>query len=225
MPELKGDTFVVNFTRGRKLEPSVKVIEPYYTWNKFMKQKPENCGTAIIGEKPASKSVVAMGDFDAPFTKGRFMRRNGAAWWAPKKMIIDRAVFRTAGASIQLHNDGGNSVRQYLPKGKLKSNVRYKLSFFVKLKDVSGGKVAPKGGVTADVRFGNGGTNFVFLPFKQPLTGNVKWTRFEFEFNTPAEVGKKTAPYIGFYLNKECKGTAWIDHVELVEVAKKPASK
>ena len=59
-----------------------------------------------------------------------------------------------------------------------------------------------------------------FYPFQQPLTGNVKWTRFEFELTTPPNVGSKFVPYIGFYLNKRCTGKVWLDHVELVEVKK-----
>ena len=221
MPELKGDQFVVNFTRGRKLEPSIKVEEPYYTWNRFIKQRAENCGSAVIGEKPASDSIIAMGDFDGPFNgKGRFMRNGKDFWWVNKKMIVDRKIFRTAGVSMMLHNNGGDSLRQYISKEKLKSNTRYKLSFFIKLKGVSGGKEAPRSGVTSDLRFGNGGRNFVFYPFKQPLTGDVNWTRFEFELTTPPDVGKVFTPYIGFYLHKKCTGTAWIDHVELVEVKK-----
>jgi hypothetical protein len=220
MPELKGDNFVVNFTRGRKLDPTIKVIEPYYTWNKFLKQRAENCGTAIIGTKPASRSIVAISDFDAPFKGGRFLHQGKDFWWVEKKMIIDREIFRTAGASMRIHADGGRVLRQYISQSKIKSNTRYKLSFFIKLKDVSGGKVAPGSGITADVRFGNPGKNFVFYPFKQPLTGTMNWTRFEFEFTTPDKVGTQIKPYIGFYLHNKCTGTAWIDHIECVEITK-----
>ncbi|MBR7138839.1 MAG: DUF4838 domain-containing protein [Lentisphaeria bacterium] len=219
LPEIKGNSFAVNFTRGRKLDPAVKVVEPYYTWNRFVRQRPENCGTAIIGEKPESSSIVGIGDFDAPVYK-RFMRNGKITWYSNRKIIVDREIFRTAGAAIRLEGEENNTVRQYIPKTKLKSNTRYKLSFFIKLKGVSGGKEAPRGGVTSDVRFGNGGENSVFHPFKQALTGDVEWTRFEFEFTTPDKVGAKTKPYIGFYLHKKCSGAAWIDHVELVEVKK-----
>ena len=220
MPELKGNTFVVNFTRGRKLDPSIKVVEPYYTWNKFLKQKAENCGTAIIGTKPDSRSIVAISDFDAPFKGGRFLYEGKDFWWVEKKMIIDREIFRTAGASMKIHADGGRVLRQYISQSKIKSNTRYKLSFFIKLKDVTGGKAAPGSGITADVRFGNPGKNFVFYPFKQPLTGTMEWTRFEFEFTTPDKVGTQIKPYIGFYLHNKCTGSAWIDHIECVEITK-----
>lgn len=218
-PEIKGNTFAVNFTRGRKLDPSIKVIEPYYTWNKFLKQRAENCGTAIIGEKSAAASLIGMGDFDSPVT-GRFMRDGKNAWFSHKKITVDREIFRTTGTALRLQNPDSNSVRQYISKKKFKSNTRYKLSFFVKLKNVSGGKVAPRGGFSSDIRFGCSGTYIVYYPFKQALTGDVEWTRFEFEFTTPANVGSRTSPYIGFYLNKNCTGSAWIDHVELVEVKK-----
>ena len=215
MPEIKGNSFAVNFTRGRKLDPSIKVIEPYYTWNKFLKQRPENCGTAVIGEKPEGKSIIEMGDFDSP-VRGRFMRNRKNAWFAARKITIDREIFRTAGRAIRLQNPDSNSVRQYISKARFKSETRYKLSFFVKLDKVTVGKR----GFSSDVRFGNGGMNSVYYPFKQPLTGDVEWTRFEFELTTPANVGAKSSPYIGFYLDKNCTGSAWVDHVELEEIKK-----
>ena len=219
MPEIKGSTFAVNFTRGRKLDPAVKVTEHYYTWSKFPKQKPEYCGTAVIGEKPLSSSVIAMGDFDAPFNgRTRFMKSGKDYWWTHKKMIVDRTIFRTAGVSMCLHPDGGNTLRQFIPKARLKSNTRYNLSFFVKLKDVSGGKAAPGAGVTVELRYNNGGKNPVYYPLKQPLRGTMDWTRFEFEFTTPGNVGAKRSPYIGFNLNSKCKGRVWLDHIQLTEV-------
>ena len=222
MPEIKGNNFVVNFTRGRKLDPAIKVVEPYYAWSKFRKQRAEYCGTAIIGEKGVSPSVVRMGDFEGFFNgKGRFMRLGKDFWWTEKKMIVDRQIFRTAGASMCIHPDGGTTLRQYLPKERLKSSTTYKLSFFVKMKDISGGKAAPRAGFAVDVRFGNKGRNFVFYPFKQALTGTMDWTRFEFEFTTPPHVGGKQMPYIGFYLTRGVSnGMVWLDHVEMVEVKK-----
>jgi len=215
MPELDGKTFVANFTRGRVLDPSVKVNVPYYTWSKFIKQRAENCGTAVIGEKPASKSVVSCSDFDAPVTSKRFMK----SWFAEKKMLVDRQIFRTCGQSVCLNPDGGTSLRQYLSREKLKSSTKYKLSFYMKLEKVTGGTAAPKAGVSSDVRFACTGKNFVFYPFKQSLMGTINWTRFEVTFTTPPNVGDKpkVRPYIGFYLSKKATGKVWIDHVELVE--------
>ena len=222
MPELKGDTFSVNFTRGRKLDPAIKVIEPYYTWSRFGKQKPENCGIAVMGAKPASQSVIKGGDFDMPFTKGNSLKINGkSVWYAPKKIVIDKEIFRTCGSSICLQNDGSDLLRQFFGKTALKSKTRYKLSFFVRLENVSGGKAAPNAGFRSDLRFMNGGSNSVFYPFKQALRGTIPWTRFEFEFTTPENTGKTRNPYIGFYLDKNCKdGKVWLDHIELVEVKK-----
>ena len=221
MPELEGDTFRVNFTRGRKLDPAIKVVEPYYTWSKFRKQTAENCGTAVIGERPASKSVIAGGDFDMPHVANkRFLQTGNRFWWVDKTMIVDRKIFRTCGQSVCIHPDGGDTLRQYIPREIFKSNTRYKLSFFMKMKGVAGDKDHPRAGVTIDVRFGNGGKNFVFYPFKQPLTGDMKWTRFEFEFTTPENVGKVAVPYIGFNLSRYAKGMVWLDHVEMTEVGK-----
>jgi hypothetical protein len=142
-------------------------------------------------------------------------------WYAPKKIVIDKEIFRTCGASLRLQPDGSDLLRQFFSKKSLKSKTRYKLSFFVKLQDVSGGKVAPKAGFRSDLRFMNGGAGSVFYPFKQALMGTIPWTRFEFEFTTPENTGKNRDPYIGFYLDKNCKnGKVWLDHIELVEVEK-----
>ena len=46
----------------------------------------------------------------------------------------------------------------------------------------------------------------------------MDWTRFEFEFTTPGNVGAKRSPYIGFNLNSKCKGRVWLDHIQLTEV-------
>ena len=225
MPELKGDTFMVNFTRGRKLDPAVKVNVPYYTWNKFLKQRAENCGTAVIGIKPESTSVVKLGDFDKHVGNRRFMSSGKHFWWVSKKMVVDRTIFRTNGQSVCLVPEIASTLRQYISKDELKPSSRYKLSFFIKLKGVSGGREAPKAGVTADVRFGCDGKYFVYYPFKQALRGDMDWTRFEFEFDTPQKVGNKVTPYIGFYLNRKATGKVWIDHVEMVEVKKSDTAK
>ena len=121
------------------LDPSAKVNVPYYTWSKFIKQRAENCGTAVIGEKPESKSIIAGGDFDMPHGPGkRFLHAGKRFWWVGKTMIVDRKIFRTCGQSVCIHPDGGDTLRQYIPKEIFKSNTRYKLSFFMKLKGVKG---------------------------------------------------------------------------------------
>ena len=146
-------------------------------------------------------------------------------WWVSKKMVVDRTIFRTNGQSVCLVPEIASTLRQYISKDELKPSSRYKLSFFIKLKGVSGGREAPKAGVTADVRFGCDGKYFVYYPFKQALRGDMDWTRFEFEFDTPQKVGNKVTPYIGFYLNRKATGKVWIDHVEMVEVKKSDIAK
>ena len=66
------------------------------------------------------------------------------------------------------------------------------------------------------IRFGKNGADNVLSPLKPSLTGTLPWTRYQFEFTAPANIGTKSAPYIGFYLAPDTRGKAWIDHVEII---------
>jgi hypothetical protein len=213
MPELKGDKFVVNFARGRVLNIPGAVKEHYYNWSKFTKQTSENCGTAVIGVKPASKSVVKDGDFDVKVRGKRFAGK----WYTNKAIHLDDKVFRTCGKSVRLEAVAGSDLlRQFLTD--FKPGTRYRFSFFVKLDSVKGKPGTPAAGFSTQIRFGGGGQSW-FRPVKQAFTGTTSWRRLEYEFTTPADVGTKGKAYIEFRLSLNATGKVWLDHVEVVEVS------
>lgn len=205
MPELGGETVVANFTRGRMLR-QFKPQVPYYTWSDFPRQSAENCGTLVLAAPPAEPPLVADGDFAAPKRGARFL----GAWFSGEVIHADREVFRTAGVSARL-SDACAVIRQYLPR--LRSSRRYRLTFWVKLEEVSPTDEAG-GGFYLDLRYGNG---LSLHPYNRPLTGTIPWIRQSFEFSTPAAVGRDTQPYIGFN-RRLAAGTVWLDKVEISDL-------
>ena len=106
MPDLKGQEFVANFTRGRVLD-GAEVVMPYYTWMPIRRQNSENCGTVTIGAVPENPSIVKYGDFAEPVLNKRFLGEWGSRsnWFGNKLLKRDTEIFRTAGAAMRLEGD------------------------------------------------------------------------------------------------------------------------
>ena len=126
----------------------------------------------------------------------------------------DAQIFRTGGASVVL-NAENESVGQYLPQ--LKSNAKYRLSYYIRTKDVKP-LTKQDSGVYVRVELANGKP--VILPgARQNYKGTMPWTRQSFEFKTPEIRTKGTHVYIRFTMHKKLtSGTAWIDKVKLEEL-------
>ncbi|MBR2374576.1 MAG: DUF4838 domain-containing protein [Lentisphaeria bacterium] len=218
MPDIKGNNFVVNFTRGRVLNMPGAVKVPYYTWSPFPRnQRAENCGTAIIGTKPASGSIVKNGDFTAGITGKRF----AGSWYTTRVIHLDRTVYRTCGQSVRLEPvKGSNLLRQIMAKNTFKPNTRYRLSYFVKLENVNGKGDKAGSGFSAMIRFGGSGKSW-FYPTRSAFRGTMSWRRLEYEFTTPADPGSRNNPYLEFRISLHATGKAWVDHVEIVEIPQK----
>ena len=214
MPELKEDKIVINFTRGRVLNNPKLYKVPYYNWNIFKKQTSEYCGTAVMGERPANKSIIRNGDFNVTVRGKRF----AGAWYTNKKFLLDEQVFRSAGKSVRLESlPGSELVRQFIPAGVIKPNARYRFSYFVKLEDVKGKPGKAAAGFTTQIRFGGGGQSW-FRPTKQSFQGTLNWQRLEYEFKAPADPCSKGKAYIEFRISENATGKAWVDNVEIVEI-------
>ena len=124
----------------------------------------------------------------------------------------------TKGCSVRLELPGGNRIlRQKLNKNLFKTGKRYQLSFYLKLEKVVNPS-NPRHGFFMDIRFGKNGADNVLFPLSPAPSGTLPWTRYQFEFTAPANIGTKGAPYIGFYLAPNARGKVWIDHVELIPV-------
>ena len=216
MPELKDKKeFAANFTRGRVIQG--KKVMSYYVWAPFPRHLPENCGTVKAGAPAADTSLVKFGDFDAKVLQKRFMGDwgNQSNWFAAKVINQDTRIFRTAGASLRMERDtiGNEQVCQYIQG--MKSNTKYRLSYFVRLENV---KPESNGGFYINVRMGGSGKLNQVQAFPgQCMSGTNDWVRFEHEFITTPDVGKVYRPYIALYLRK-AKGKVWVDNIKLTEV-------
>jgi hypothetical protein len=221
MPTLKPGEIVINFTRGRVLNNAKLYKVPYYNWNIFKKQTAEYCGTAIMGKAPAPTSIIRNGDFNVTVKGKRF----GGAWYTNKKLLLDEQIFRSAGKSVRLESvPGSELLRQFIPKGAIKPNARYRFSYFVKLEDVKGKAGNAAAGFSTQISFGGSGQSW-FRPTKQAFQGTLKWQRLEYEFKAPADPCSKARAYIEFKISNNATGKAWVDNVEIVEIPAETPSK
>ena len=219
MPEIKEKSFVANFSRGRILQSECKVQVPYYRWYPGVGSKSAaSCGTVVLSRTPGNRNLLLCGDFDAPVKNNRMFSGKKAAWIASMPIVVDKNNFMTKGQSLRLELPGGNRIlRQKLDKNLFKAGKCYQLSFYLKLENVVNPK-NPRLGFFMDIRFGKSGADNVLFPLSPALSGTLPWTRYQFEFTAPADIGTKGAPYIGFYLSPDARGKVWIDHVVLIPV-------
>ena len=204
------DGILANFTRHRVLD-GVKVGTPYYCWSPFARNFSDvsRFGKLLFRPEP-KKNLFANPDF----TPSRVKRRG--IWDLSKQATVDRDYFLTEGGSIRL--DPGNAVFanivQY-PKG-LKPDTDYEFSFFVRLENVKKKTTVSSGFY---IRFDYGNGSCAYCP-KQQLTGSCPWTGFSFRIHTPKDLSSKSPCYVNFIL-RQAAGTAWVDHVSLVEISGK----
>ena len=202
METSKEDTIVANFNRARVIEGKKT---QFFSWSHYIKafNDCENYGRVFLKPQPETASLIKDSDFSSPVRGKRFL----GSWFAVKVIHRDESFFRTEGASTRLDSEN-DMVGQYLPD--IRENTKYKLSFYLKTDEIVGG------GVYAIVRFGNRKVmTFPTISF----TGTMPWTRFEYEFTSPPEkVGTVEKPYIRLIRSSKATGTAWFDHVELVEI-------
>ncbi len=210
MPELEGPRIAANFTRGRKLEDQTNpVLVPYYTWSAFGEQTPENCGNVLF-DSPVPASIVRDGGFAQPmrWINGKYP----SPWYGPHgvKVNFNTTDFRTNGASAIMDRNC-TELFQYL--SQIKASTKYKLSFYLKLKDVR--KLKPQGGFNMRIGFyvHNGRSIYPFTA----MYGNQPWRRYVFEIKTPENIGDAKKAAICFYF-RDASGEALLDQVELTEI-------
>ena len=203
------DGVLVNFTRHRVLN-GVKVGTLYYSWSPFARHFGDVSRFGKLLFEPEAKNNLFV---NPDFTPSRM--RN--VWNLSKQAAVDKAYFLTEGASVRLDPGDAVSARfdQY-PKG-LKPDTDYELSFFVRLENVKK-KTAVSSGFYLRFDYGNGG-GCAYVP-GPPLTGSCPWTGLSFRIRTPKNFGSKGAGYVRFVL-RQAAGTAWVDHVSLVEISEK----
>ncbi|NLZ64386.1 MAG: DUF4838 domain-containing protein [Lentisphaerae bacterium] len=201
--EAAQDKLVANFSRNQSIRDETATIRS--CWSPYAKgfHNVENYGSLLFTAPPAT-SLLKDSDFSAPLRNKRFV----GAWHSHPVINQDRQCFRTAGVSIRL-DESSQSIGQYLTD--LQPGARYRLSFYIKTQDL---KAAGRGGYYVKIDWGNGIPNT--FP-RNAYNSDMPWTRQEFEFTAPAEIGTRSKPYLRFQRHN-ITGTAWIDQAELHEI-------
>jgi hypothetical protein len=132
------------------------------------------------------------------------------------KYVIDDQTYVTPPCSIRFSGNETGVVSFYFGRNglpALKPNTRYRLTYFVKTKDVE-----PR------MMYGGGGGIAVniwddhnrWFPSKNLFTGTMDWIFQKFEFTSGPDVAKHR-PYM-FLHRLHAAGTAWFDDVRLEEI-------
>ena len=208
MVPVKKGRFHINFSRHRNLEAKGGVL--LYTWSPFVKSFADlnNFGTAVIAPAP-SKNLFS----DPDFVYTGIPRSKEHKWYGALP-VRDTKVFRTAGVSMRFEGKK-NALIHKVP---LKPDTWYRLGFFLKMENV---KLLPGIRVTNGgfyLRVDEGGKAHYFPKFA--YYGSMPWLYLEHTWRTGAKVGRSYSPYIHFTL-RNVTGKAWVDHVELTEIADK----
>ena len=215
----------VNFVRHRALKGKAPA-ETDYHWSPQPKANSGGfCalkfwGTLTIGKAP--EKLIPDGDF----AELKSASQNVREWRKPELdqdqvCSLDKRTFISGGQSLYFKNGSRKPLNAWLMAPGIKPKTRYRLSYYVKTKDI---KAKGRGGVGMTVSFldmrRRGSSSF---PYTR-LTGTNPWHRLTFEFTTPDPLYGANAgtPKIGFSF-WSAQGEAWFDKVEIEEVA--PAGK
>ncbi|MBR2373600.1 MAG: hypothetical protein IKA87_05155, partial [Lentisphaeria bacterium] len=170
-----------------------------------------NFGYIHLGVRK-SKNLFSDGD----------LANSGIKWskkskWAYSGVMPQRDTkcFRTAGVSLRL--EGHRSGMIHTVSG-LKPDTTYRLSFFIRQKDVKLHKgVRPGDGTGFFVRVDDGNNVVRNFP-RRAFYGSIPWTRWEYIYRTSSKKpGTSYTPYIHFVL-RHTSGQVWVDKPELVEI-------
>ena len=202
-----------NFARNRAFTDGATPI--YYMWTLFPGSRRGGFhsigewGVLKFGPKPAN--IVPNGNFEEidPKTK----RAKGWGYWTKKglKYTLDKSTFISGGHSLRMEIDGtgkGNANAGCRMPG-LKPNTRYRISYYLKTKDLVG-----KTGAGTWIYFSKTGS--AALP-RNRILGTNPWHRVCVEFKTPASTGKDYVPPLGLWV-WNAKGTAWFDEIRIDEI-------
>ena len=133
----------------------------------------------------------------------------------------DGETFLTPPFSFRL-GDGGGSVLFYEfdnrpGKPRLKPSTQYRLSYYLKLRDVK--PTARGGGAGSDVNANPSAKGCAsWFPAGAAPHGTRDWFRQEFEFTTPGKI-PESKPFASLALRlRHATGTAWYDGVRIEEI-------
>ena len=126
---------------------------------------------------------------------------------AEEKIVTDR--------SFKVVSTNGNASTLYYLDGRcaetLKPNTRYRLSFFIKGKDITPTRKGGGAGITLCDAYNHS------FPRTAGLTGTFDWTYQTFEFKSDPESNNRCKSYLYLRIGG-ANGTAWFDGLSLVEI-------
>jgi hypothetical protein len=153
----------------------------------------------------ASVNLVPEGGFSADGGNGR------CPGWS--SLVRDGDAFVSAPSSGRLSHTNRLYAIRYFRNGELKPDTRYRVSYFLKLKDVK--KLAgPRSGVHMAFQDGMGETRY---PAGSALDGTIDWIHQSFEITTGSDAEKLKKALVCLRL-MDAAGTVWIDDVQITEV-------
>ncbi len=210
--------FPVNFARHRALNGAAagQVREVYYQWSPVPGRSFHACerwGIMSSEPDPAEKgNVIKDGDFQItkirlPYYAGewKFWSSQG---YKVKPEELDNKVFLTGTSSLHLMNPEGARVSAGQVIKGMKPGTRYRLSYFLRTKDL-------KGRTGAGAYLSLGKKQFAFPNIR--ITGTTSWHKRTFDFETPKDLTPKDKCILGLWI-WHAGGDAWYDHVSIVEV-------
>ncbi len=140
-------------------------------------------------------------------TQGWAIHSNGGG---PGLMAMDEAEKHSNRPTLRVENPTGCDTL-VLQTVAVKPNMHYRMTAFIKTKDVATVKRSQKEGASLAVAGG-----FIKTP---SVMGTKVWTRVTHEFNTGNETKIEIGPRLGHYSNA-VTGTAWFADLSLVETGK-----
>jgi len=167
-------------------------------------------------EKKEGKNLLCNGGFEELTEKGAPNGWHGR--WPSDEVSLSEDVKWVGSYAICITRDDnkeGTDYVQYLPAGTFEPDTTYRLTCYIKTKDVmpdTAHKYYPAcTGAGFQIMICEKRMNY-FCP--NPLfTGTIPWTAQQFTFTTPKEISK-TRPYFRIILQR-ASGTVWFDELRL----------
>jgi hypothetical protein len=213
----KSSNFPANFCRSRVLIKGKNYVKNY-TWSPYLKRgfhDLDNFGKIYL-DQSAPQNIIKDHNFSDISINDRWIGK----WIAPRKkdltsgkaFSLDKKNYVIGGQSLKLTNNSPDRIVIVQPVAELKPDTLYRLSYYVKTKDVKP-LTTIDAGVCANIWDGK---NHWFP--KNRLLGTIPWSRQVFEFRTSkAKSGKKYKGTLRLFL-LNATGSAWFDNITLVKI-------
>lgn len=220
LPEFNKNGFTANFGRNRV----VRSKSTLFSWSSFLTRsfhEPEAFGTLIPDGCPA-ENLVRDGDFQVEMKPNQRFGAWSSFWTLPKGVSVDldKSTFIFGDRSLRLGYSGNTVVRGFAASQSLpamKPNTKYRISYFLKMKDVTPLQKVGRPGVTVNVW----SSDNHFFP-RVPWTGTHDWLfeSYEFKSGPKTNTDPKNPAYIMLWLGG-ASGQVWFDGVRLQELPEK----